>query len=164
MLSVTRTEAAIQKTLTPSIRQTIGEIRVRSLSRQRTWNYFSKFPEITRLRDTTSSSVIGIPDAVISDNGPQEAGTEFIDFAESWEFRYTMPSPGHAQSNGQAERTGMATPTFHCWSITTPLERVGLTSSSLLTPEGTNCPGPQLYERKAGEIKPLLRQLNQDTV
>lgn len=75
----------------------------------------SKFPEIMKLKDTTSSSVIvamkslfarhGIPDAVISDNGPPYASAEFKDFAESWEFRHVTSSSTHAQSNGQAERT-----------------------------------------------------------
>lgn len=74
-------------------------------------DYFSKFPEITKLRNTTSGSVIvalksvfarhGIPDDVISDNGLME----FKYFAESWGFRHTTSSRGHAQSNGQAERT-----------------------------------------------------------
>lgn len=64
---------------------------------------------------TTSSSVIvglksifarhGIPDVVFSDNGPQYSSAEFKDFAESWEFTHIASSPGHAQSNGQAERT-----------------------------------------------------------
>lgn len=54
--------------------------------------FFSKFPEIAKLSDTTSSSVIvalksmfarpGIPDVVISDNGPQYASAGFKDFAE----------------------------------------------------------------------------------
>ncbi|XP_024119581.1 uncharacterized protein K02A2.6 [Oryzias melastigma] len=78
-------------------------------------DYFSKFPEIMKLKDTTSHSVIvamksmfarhGIPDVVISDNGPQYDCVEFKDFAESWEFRHVTSSPTHAQSNGQAERT-----------------------------------------------------------
>lgn len=46
----------------------------------------------------------GIPDKVVSDNGPQFASTEFKAFAESWEFEHVTSSPGHAQSNGQAER------------------------------------------------------------
>lgn len=78
-------------------------------------DYFSKFPEISKLRDTTSGSVIValksvfarhcIPDVVISDDGPQYASAEFKDFAEQWEFTHNTSSPGHAQSNGQAERT-----------------------------------------------------------
>lgn len=78
-------------------------------------DYFSKFPEIQRLTDTTSRGVImamksvfsrhGIPDTLVSDNGPQYACAEFKQFARDWEFRHVTSSPGHAQSNGQAERT-----------------------------------------------------------
>lgn len=77
-------------------------------------DYYSKFPEISKLSDTTAQSVIvamksmfarhGIPDTVVSDNGPQYASTEFSNFAKVWEFEHVMSSPGHAQSNGQAER------------------------------------------------------------
>lgn len=151
-------------------------------------DYFSKFPEITKLRDTTSSSVIialksmfarhGIPDVVISDNGPQYASAEFKDFAESWEFRHHTSSPGHAQSNGQAERTVQTVKNLLKKSEgnngdpyislleyrNTPLEGVGLspaqllmgrrlkgklpTSTSLLTPEGTAQIRRQLSEKQ----------------
>lgn len=78
-------------------------------------DYFSEFPEITKLRDITSVNVIialksvfarhGIPDIVISDNGPQYASAEFKDFAENWDFKHITSRPGHTQSNGQVERT-----------------------------------------------------------
>ncbi|KAA0714109.1 Retrovirus-related Pol polyprotein from transposon opus [Triplophysa tibetana] len=77
-------------------------------------DYYSKFPEIAKLNDTTSKSVIlalksmfsrhGIADVVISDNGPQYASQEFKRFAENWEFEHKTSSPRYAQSNGQAER------------------------------------------------------------
>ncbi|KAI3368430.1 hypothetical protein L3Q82_025389, partial [Scortum barcoo] len=76
---------------------------------------YSKYPEITKLSDTTSRGVItalkstlarhGIPDIVVSGNGPQYSSGEFKAFSESWEFQHVTSSPGHAQSNGQAERT-----------------------------------------------------------
>ncbi|KAJ8365010.1 hypothetical protein SKAU_G00138410 [Synaphobranchus kaupii] len=77
-------------------------------------DYFSKYPEIAKLSDTNSRGVItsmksmfarhGIPDIVVSDNGPQYASAEFKTFTESWEFEHVTSSPKHAQSNGQAER------------------------------------------------------------
>lgn len=77
-------------------------------------DYFSKFPEITKLRDVTTGNVIvalksvfarhGIPDVILI-NGPQYASAESKDFAESWDFRHITSSPCHTQSNGQAERT-----------------------------------------------------------
>ncbi|KAJ8358824.1 hypothetical protein SKAU_G00153490 [Synaphobranchus kaupii] len=66
-------------------------------------DYFSKYPEIAKLSDTNSRGVItsiksmfarhGIPDIVVSDNGPQYASTEFKAFTESWEFEHVTSSP-----------------------------------------------------------------------
>lgn len=78
-------------------------------------DYFSKFPEIAKLTQTTRRHVVtalksifarqGIPDEVVSDNGPQFSSAEFGVFAENWEFVHTTSSPGFPQSNGQSERT-----------------------------------------------------------
>lgn len=77
-------------------------------------DYYSKYPEIARLPQTTSKQVIialksmfarhGIPDIVMSDNGPQFASEEFAQFGKTWEFKHTTSSPGFPQSNGQSER------------------------------------------------------------
>lgn len=55
-------------------------------------DYFSRYPEVMKLRGTTSSDVIellkaifsrhGIPETVISDNRPQFSSWEFRDFAQ----------------------------------------------------------------------------------
>ena len=78
-------------------------------------DYYSKFPEIQKLEETTSSSVItalksvfaryGIPDIVVSDNGPQYSSHEFKQFAQTWQFQHVTSSPGYAQSNGMTERS-----------------------------------------------------------
>ena len=78
-------------------------------------DYFSKYPEVALLPDLSSKTTVtrlksmfarhGIPDEVISDNGPQFASAEFAMFASQWEFNHTTSSPGFAQSNGQSERT-----------------------------------------------------------
>lgn len=77
-------------------------------------DYYSKFPEIAKLTQTTSAHVVttlksifarhGIPDEVVSDNGPQFSSAEFRTFAQNWEFIHTTSSPGFPQSNGQSER------------------------------------------------------------
>ena len=67
------------------------------------------------LRDSTVSSEVitqlkstfaryGIPDEVISDNGPQFSSRKFKQFADSWEFKHTTTSPKHPQANGQVEK------------------------------------------------------------
>lgn len=124
-------------------------------------DYFSKYPEIMRLIDTTSEGIItamksifskhGIPDIVVPYNGPQNVTEEFRKFAESWEFIHLTSSPG--------------------WYIAllehrnTPLEGVGLSlvqmlmgchlktkllaSTYLLTPERALNVQGRLKERKA---------------
>ena len=54
-------------------------------------DYYSRFPEVIQLKSTTSQSVIdalkavfaryGIPETLVSDNGPQYSSTEFAEFA-----------------------------------------------------------------------------------
>ena len=76
-------------------------------------DYFSIFWEIDRLRDTKASTCVrklksdfarnGIPDVVISNNGPQFTSSEFAQFGREWGFEHRTSSPGHQQANGQAE-------------------------------------------------------------
>ena len=77
-------------------------------------DYFSRFPEVVKLTTTTSGSIIstlksifsrfGIPEEVVSDNGPQYASREFQDFGKAYNFKHTTSSPHFPQSNGHAER------------------------------------------------------------
>lgn len=76
---------------------------------------YSGFPEIALLSSTTSDSVIthikcifarhGIPEEVLSDNGPQYSSSLFKKFSNEWGFVHKTSSPLHPQSNGLAERT-----------------------------------------------------------
>ena len=45
----------------------------------------------------------GIPETVISDNGPQYSSEQFKNFGRLWDFKHKTSSPGHAQSNGKVE-------------------------------------------------------------
>lgn len=75
--------------------------------------YYSNFWEVDYLPDTKSTTVIhklkahfarqGIPDVLISDNGPQYSSQEFKTFSQKWEFEHRTSSPGYPQSNGKAE-------------------------------------------------------------
>ena len=61
-------------------------------------DYFSRYPEIQRLTNTTSRSIIqaltmsftihGIPETVVSNNGPQYASQEFANFAKKYDFTH----------------------------------------------------------------------------
>ncbi|XP_064468539.1 uncharacterized protein K02A2.6-like [Ornithodoros turicata] len=76
-------------------------------------DYYSRFPEIAPLEDLSSKTVIhhcqsvfarhGIPDEVMSDNGPQFSGAEFKQFAQAYKFTHITSSPRYPQSNGLAE-------------------------------------------------------------
>lgn len=77
-------------------------------------DYYSRFIEIAKLDSTSSLEVIthlksifsrhGVPEEVISDNGPQYASEYFRTFARNYGFIHTTSSPRYPQSNGEAER------------------------------------------------------------
>ena len=77
-------------------------------------DYYSRCIEIARLNRTTTAKVIthlksifardGIPETLVSDNGPQYSSQEFSEFAREYEFRHITSSPYHLQGNGEAER------------------------------------------------------------
>ncbi len=56
------------------------------------------------LRTALATSEQGIPENLISDNGPQYASKEFADFADEFEFTHIRLSPRHPQENGLIER------------------------------------------------------------
>ena len=45
----------------------------------------------------------GIPDQVISGNGPQFTSDEFINFSRTWDFEHLTSSPGNSKANGKAD-------------------------------------------------------------
>lgn len=77
-------------------------------------DYYSRFFEVERLSNTHSSTVIqklkgifaryGIPQVVVSDNGPQYSSEEFRKFAKVYDFQHETSSPHHPASNGLAEK------------------------------------------------------------
>ena len=76
-------------------------------------DYYSNFIELDYLADTSSQTVIhklkmhfarhGVPDYVVSDNGPQYTSLEFRRFATTWKFKHVTTSPHYPQANGMAE-------------------------------------------------------------
>jgi len=77
-------------------------------------DYFSRYIEISKLSSETAGSVIkhmssisarhGIPQQVVSDNGPQYSSREFSKFANEYGFEHSTSSPQYPQANGEAER------------------------------------------------------------
>ena len=76
-------------------------------------DYYSNFIEMDRLRESSSKTTIkalktyfsrhGVPDVVVSDNGPQYSSEEFRCFSQEWKFKHITSSPRYPQSNGKAE-------------------------------------------------------------
>ena len=76
-------------------------------------DYFSNFIEVGSLSPKTSKSVIrsllaifshfGVPDTLVTGNGPCFALSEFAKFADQWNFEHVTSSPRYLQSNGKAE-------------------------------------------------------------
>ncbi|XP_062589262.1 uncharacterized protein K02A2.6-like [Saccostrea cucullata] len=75
---------------------------------------YSKWLEVIPVKSTTSSNTIeklrtwfasvGIPEEIVSDNGPQFTSSEFQDFMKHSGVKHTLVPPYHPQSNGLAER------------------------------------------------------------
>ena len=73
-------------------------------------DYHSNFIEVERITNLTTSGVskvlmtmfsrYGVPDQVMSDNGPQFSSAEFRSFATQWGFDHITSYP---QSNGKVE-------------------------------------------------------------
>ena len=77
-------------------------------------DYYSRYIELVYLADTITHTVtaklkcifarFGIPDLLVSDNGPQFSSKEFRQFADLLGFTDQTSSPYYPQANGQSER------------------------------------------------------------
>lgn len=78
-------------------------------------DYFSNYIEVCPLTNIGSKTVIasmkdqfarhGIPEELITDNGPAYASKEFAEFRKEWGFTHNTSSPNYPQSNGRSERS-----------------------------------------------------------
>ena len=77
-------------------------------------DYHSRYVEMSKLHSTTSAAVIqhmksiyarhGIPEILVSDNGPQFSAEIFTQFAQNFDFQHQTSSPNFPQGNGEIER------------------------------------------------------------
>ena len=77
-------------------------------------DFYSDYWELDKLTtDTRSKTVVrhtkhqfarhGIPQKIVTDNGPQFVSHEYATFTKDWDIQHVTSSPGHSQSNGKAE-------------------------------------------------------------
>ena len=77
-------------------------------------DYYSRYIEVAQPSKTTADEVIiytksiyaghGIPEVVVSDNGPQYFSEVYANFTQKFQFEHLTSSPHYPQSNGEAER------------------------------------------------------------
>ena len=77
-------------------------------------DFFSRYPEVIKLKSTNSVAVInvlkavfsryGIPEILRTDNGPQYVSQLFAEFTQDYSIHHTSSSR-FPQSNGQAQRS-----------------------------------------------------------
>ena len=75
---------------------------------------FSRFPEAYPVRDLTATALItkfrdffsryGLPDAILSDNGPQYRSREFVNYLQPFNIRKLLTNGYRPSSNGLCER------------------------------------------------------------
>ncbi len=73
----------------------------------------TKYWDIEELTETTAQNIVlqtkkifsrhGVPEFVISDNGPQYTSSEYKKFSEEWNFQHHTSSPHYPKGNGTAE-------------------------------------------------------------
>ena len=74
---------------------------------------YSKWPEIIQMKSTTTAATVlqlrklfsayGLPEQLVSDNGPQFSSTEFSEFLSKNGVKHIKSAPYHPSSNGAVE-------------------------------------------------------------
>ena len=145
-------------------------------------DYFSRYPEVVKLHNTTSTAVIatlkpifarfGIPEILFSDNGPQYSSHEMKQFASSYGFTHITSSPHYPRSNGLAERTVKTIKNFMTKSTdltlsllsyrSTPLPWCNLSPSELLMGRRMRSTIPQVSDHLTPKWPYLTKFREQD--
>ena len=82
----------------------------------------SKWAEVVEMPQSTTARTIavlrhlfathGIPEQIVSDNGPQFTSNDFAEFTKTNGIKHTRSSPYHPATNGEAEKWHQAHPIF----------------------------------------------------
>ena len=140
-----------------------------------TIDYYSNYWAVDRLPDTKASTAIlklkshfaryGIPNQVVSDNGPQFTSKEFATFAKTWDFEHLTSSPGNSKAIGKAE-SGVKT----AKRLLRKSVRAGtdpylafLDYRNTPTQAMTTSPAQRLMGRRTKMLLPTAQSLNRNT-
>ena len=80
-----------------------------------TFDHYSGYLDVDELKKNSSSHAViqvlkrifaqhGIPQILVTDNGPQFSSNEFANFAKTWDFVHKTVSARYPQANGMAEK------------------------------------------------------------
>jgi transposase InsO family protein len=143
-------------------------------------DYHSKW--IAKLDNQSSKNTItylqsqfsryGIPDQLVSDNGPQFISAEFAEFSKKYGFTHITSSPHYPQANGEAERAvqtlkGLLTKAKDPYKAlmnygNTPLEEINQSPAQLMMGRRlkTSLPtaAPLLKSRASDEVRRILKK------
>ena len=137
-----------------------------------TIDYYSEYIHVDRMdRGTESRKVIeklatlfaehGVPDKLLSNNGPQFISQQFKDFMKNWNCEHLTSSPHHHQSNGMVER---ANQTIRRMIEKTNGDTVRLQAALLNlrnTPKEAGSPAQRLFNRRTATKVPLKEELRE---
>lgn len=129
-------------------------------------DYYSRWLEILSLTRTTSEAVMskllsifarfGIPEELLTDNGPQFSSQQFKDFMSKYDIQHTTSSPYYPQANGLAERAVRTAKSI----LRQPDPRLALLSCRDAATEPTKeSPARLLMGRRLRTTVPKLNQL-----
>ena len=93
----------------------------------------------------------GIPDQVISGNGPQFTSDEFINFSRTWDFEHLTSSPGNSKANGR--RTQGWKQLSACWRNQSELEPTHTSPYSII----------ETHPRKEWQLSQAQRRMSRRT-
>lgn len=145
-------------------------------------DYYSKFLEVQQLENgTTAKQIIGalrkifgrhgVPEVVVSDNGPQYMCREMKQFAEQYGFKQVHSNPYNPRENGEAERfvqtakSLLASSDDPCLSLmmlrSTPNPVTKLSPAELLYGRRIRTPLPQLRKNLAPNWKYDFKEINE---
>ena len=130
--------------------------------------YYSNFIEVDHLSSTSSQAVIkklkthfsryGIPDKVVSDNGPQFACHDLKTFSKRWEFDHVTSTPYHPKENGKVE-SAVKRSFRKCKDAGESFEMALLDHHNTPTPDTGFSPAQLMMSRRTKTLLPTTNNL-----